>query len=339
MFKNLIVMVLIFLSIGASRVTFGMDRKEKASEAVVVPYTVVVDNKSSSQGQVITLAVNAVTNVICPETPINVSFGNDQDLDHGKYSNRGPGLYLRPRKAGLFTNVVVEFKDGTIEFFINVVEVRGGAKSGNFTGEIVLQHTAYKNEVSCLEDQLETSKKEAGRLKEQIAELEKKASLQTQLQSQLAELKQKLVVDNTDLLKLLESSTQNYGQTMPVDFPGGHTRIRQIGRATKMEKGYVVILAVENRSGSQQTITQVRADNAQLTTTLNGARILPAHTETHIALLIEPQSETKSSPLLMAVEMPNAKPAGKPDVNSNRKEIAQVTFVVNGATATVKVTV
>lgn len=243
-----------------------------------LPYSVVIDPTSKKRQEVI-LAVNTVTTVRCPETPGNLAIGNDIGLDQDKFKNGGHGFFLRPTQAGLSTNIVVDFNGKwTAEFYITVVNVKDGARPGDFTGEVIIQKPGYQTALESAETELDKTREEATKLQGRVTALEQELKQQAQI---------KIDRDHLEILKLVETYAQgSYRQYPTIDLAGGRARVRQLDRAQRTEQGWIVVYEIENRAKEQLSLSDVKTDQYRVLTTSVNRQISPK-VKARVAFLIE----------------------------------------------------
>lgn len=273
-----------------------------------LPYSIVIDPASNQRVEII-LAVNTVTTVRCPETPGNLAIGNDAGLDQDKFKNGGYGFFLRPRQAGLSTNIVIDFNGKwTAEFYIKVVEVKGGARPGDFTGEVIIQKPNYQSELESALAGLSKSRAEVDRLQGRVSELETELKQQQQT---------KVEHNQIEVLKLVETYAQaSYKPSPVVELAEGRARACQIGRAQRAGLGWLIVFEIENRAKEQLTISNARIDQYRVLTTSDNRQI-PFKAKARIAFLIEPLEANGSEATLLP---------------------RQLNIVINGVSATLKIT-
>lgn len=243
-----------------------------------LPYVIEIDDKSAARGEVITLAANALTVFRCPETPLNIAFGNDIGIDRGTFKDGAPGFYLRPTLPGLFTNIVVEFPSGPVSFFVRVLAIKDSARVGDFHGEVIIKGTLFINELAAARNELKKVHDENSQLKESVSRLTEKNN---------ETMETKFTESDVEVLGLLEKTSLAAGKN-EIEVKGRDVRIRQLNRATRTERGWIVLFAVENKSKVRQSLSEVRFDNGKLISTLTEPRNIAPQSETRIALLIEP---------------------------------------------------
>jgi hypothetical protein len=102
-----------------------------------VPYQITVGDAPPERTRV-TLAVGALTTIVTPEPVLQFTCGAPETLDVKQSDAKATvhALYLRPVKAAESVTITVEMASGLVSFFATIVQVKGGARAGNFSGEI-----------------------------------------------------------------------------------------------------------------------------------------------------------------------------------------------------------
>lgn len=290
--RLLLVFILLVVILNISNTTFAQKTRKRNSarateEAIVsvsVPYTVDITEETIKKGAVITLAVDAVTTVRCPEEPLQILFGKADGLDVSETKPGRTEIYLRPRIAQLSTNIVIEMHSGSVALQVKTIEIKGGAHTGNYTGEIIVKNTGYKDELIKTTEALAKAKVENTQLKDEVEKL--KVANNEKMIAACTEGK-------TDLLKLVESMLQINDRRNSSEALKGQIRVSQIGKLQKTSTGYILNLAIENK-GKQEFISlddiKVLGGSVIQTTNSGAGRKITRNSEGRYSFLIEVES-------------------------------------------------
>lgn len=288
----IVVVILVSFLSSFSSVTLAQRAKKRNSsrtatetvESVSVPYTIDMNEESVKKGAIITLAVDAVTIIRCPEEPLQILFGKADGLDVSETKPGRTEIYLRPRIAQINTNIVIEMKSGPVALQVRTVEVKGGAHTGNYTGEIIIKNSGYKDQLIHANEALEKAILETTQLKDQIEKLK------------VANNEKALAACNenkVDLLKLVESMLQINDRRNSSEALKGQIRVSQIGKLQKTTTGYILNLAIENK-GKQEFISlddiKVVGSNVIQTSNSGSGRKINRNSEGRCSFLIEVDS-------------------------------------------------
>ena len=265
--------------------------KASANEAITaintVPYSIEVTEESTKKGLVIILAVEQVTIIHCPEEPRQILFGNSEGIDVSETKPGRTEIYLRPRIPQINTNVVVEMESGPIMLYLRTLEIKGGAKVGQFTSEVVIKNSAYKEALVKAKDLLDKANKEIASLKTDI----EKASLE------LKEKNQSLCQEGKkDLVRIVETTLQFKDKRNTVQIPGGKGKLHQIGRMQRTSQGLLVNIAIENSGKEFLSIDGISSQSGNiLTNSIGNTRKVSPKAELNFSFLIEDnQSSTNT---------------------------------------------
>jgi hypothetical protein len=134
-----------------------------------VPYQITVGDAPPERTRVV-LAVGALTTVVTPEPVLQFTCGAPETLDVKQSDAKATvhALYLRPVKAAESVTITVEMAGGLVSFFATVIQVKGGARAGNFSGEIQITPRFHQ-------DALERLKADAAALNAKLLAAEQRA--------------------------------------------------------------------------------------------------------------------------------------------------------------------
>lgn len=297
--KTLISIVLVILinSISINSIVFAQSRSKrkstKASASEVstaintVPYTIEVTEESTKKGLIITLAVEQVTIIHCPEEPLQILFGNNEGIDVSETKPGRTEIYLRPRLAQINTNVVVEMASGPIMLYLRTMEIKGGAKVGQFTSEVVIKNSAYKEALVKAKEELEKANKEIVNLKGDI----EKANVE------LKEKKQSLCQESKkSLVAIVENSLQFKEKRNSVQLANGKGKVHQVGRLQRTNQGLLINVCIENSGKDFLSVDGISAQTGNVITNIIGnSRKVSPKAELNFSLLIEDTENSNST--------------------------------------------
>ncbi len=286
----LVTIIITLLVVGTTKQTFAVDNKKKvkaveanATSTVKVPYSLEVTEESGSLGLVITLATNAITTIKCPEEPVSFKPGSTIGIDVYQASDFDKALhrneiYIRPRAeaAGTNTNLVIEFASGPIAIFFRVVEVKGGNNAGDFTSEVIIKNSFYKDELARANETALASKAENEKLLARTKELEKQ--LQDKINSACDE-------DKLTILRIIEDSIVFTTRKNTIEQP--NVKISQLGRLQKTKNGWIASFIIENRTKDFIPLNKVESLSNKVFSTWELPKKLSPKTETKVSFLID----------------------------------------------------
>ncbi len=260
------------------------NRASTKSSIIKVPYVVEIDGESAKNGSVITLAVNAITIIRCPEEPVNFYLGSSIGIDAFQAAEFDKALgrneiYVRPRVAGINTNLAIEFASGPIVIYFKIIEVNGGNNAGDFTGEVVIKNSHYKDLLAETKASLLASNKEAEKLKSRIQELEKQS---------LEKATSLCQEDKLTTLRLVEDAV--IFTTKKNTIKQANVSVSQIGRVQKVKGGWIVSLAIENRSKDFLSLETLESPSGKVITSWTLPKKLSPKAETKMSVLIEDEN-------------------------------------------------
>lgn len=298
--------------------------RETLTAINTIPYSLDVTEESTKKGLIITLAVDQVTIIRCPEEALQILFGNSEGIDVSETKPGRTEVYLRPRLSAINTNVVIEMASGPVMLYLRTVEIKGGAKIGQFTAEVMIKNSAYKEALIKAKDELEVAKKEITELETKISDLT--GQLKTKEFTNCQENKQ-------DLVRLIENTQQFSQRVNVVQALSGKVKISQIGKLQPVKAGFIVSVAIENRTNGFISIDSVNAQSFTLLTTFVGnSRKIAPKSELKFSFLIETNSNTSTS-TLDTVNVSNTENKVETEQNIPR----ELTIVINQTPITLKI--
>lgn len=255
---------------------------------------------SNRESEVITLAIDAVTVIHCPEAPTQVVVGNETAVAMKETLPSQTDIYITATKADVVSNLVIEFKKAKSIIHFRTKKVEGGPLPGSYTGEIYLKPDKVNSELA-------ETQKEVQKLNQQVTKLQ--AEL-TQAQKDANEkLAQALTQNSTDLLKLLEQAAirDKLLSTKPIEanLPNsrGHIKISQVSHMLPSSKGNIVIFSLENDSKDSHSLDGVKSNGATVLTTFASKNLTPG-IYTYIAVLIDPSNNFDKEVLFIVDTVP-----------------------------------
>ena len=270
----------------SSRKSTKTATRETLTAINTIPYSLDITEESTKKGLIITLAVDQVTIIRCPEEALQILFGNSEGIDVSETKPGRTEVYLRPRVPAINTNVVIEMASGPVMLYLRTVEIKGGAKIGQFTAEVMIKNSAYKEALIKAKDELEVAKKEISDLETKINDLT--GQLKTKEFTNCQENKQ-------DLVRLIENTQQFSQRVNTVQTLSGKVKISQIGKLQPVKSGFIVSVAIENRTNNFISIDSVNTQSFILLTTFVGnSRKIAAKSELKFSFLIESNSNTST---------------------------------------------
>lgn len=255
------------------------------NNATKLIYSLEMDETRNKDGQVITLAIDAVTIIHCPEPPMQVVVGNESAVAMKETLPTQTDIYISAITPDVVSNLVVEFKNSKSILHFRTTKVQGGPLPGTYTGEVFLKPHKTNSELAL-------ARNEVDRLNQEVAKLENSL---TQAQKEANEKLALAVTQNsTDMLKLLEQAaftnkSNNYAVEANIPGHKGHIRITQVSRMIPSSKGNIIIFAIENDSKDTHSLDFIKANNANLTTTFTSKKLTPGFF-TYVAVLVDTAS-------------------------------------------------
>lgn len=287
----LVTILVSLLVVATTKEAFAVDNKKKVktveasatTPTVKVPYSLEVTEESASIGLVITLATNAITTIKCPEEPVSFKPGSTIGIDVYQASDFDKALhrneiYIRPRSeaAGTNTNLVIEFASGPIAIFFRVVEVKGGNNAGDFTSEVIIKNSFYKDELARTNEKVLSTNAENQKLLAHTKELEK------QLQDKIASACDE---DKLTTLRIVEDNLVFTTKKNSVEQT--NIKISQVGRLQKTKNGWIVNFALENKTKDFVPLTKIESLSNKVLTTWDLPKKLSPKAETKLSILID----------------------------------------------------
>lgn len=248
-------------------------------------YSIELDEVSNKEGEIVTLAIDAVTIIHCPEPPTQVIVGNETAVDMKETLPTQTDIYITALKPDVVSNLVIEFKNSKSILHFRTTTVTGGPLPGTYTGEVFLKPHKTNSELALARKEVERLNQEVNKLQNTLTQAQKEANEKLALA---------LTQNSTDLLKMLEQAaftnkSNNY--TVQANIPGhkGHIRITQASRMIPSSKGNIIIFAIENDSKDTHSLDSIKANNANLITTFTSKKLTPGFFS-YVAVLVDTAS-------------------------------------------------
>lgn len=300
----------VFAQTKAKRRSTKASANEVVTAASNIPYSLEVTEESTKKGLIITLAVDQVTIIHCPEEALQILFGNNEGMDVSETKPGRTEIYLRPRLGQINTNVVIEMASGPVVLYLRTVEIKGGAKVGQFSSEIIIKNSAYKDALVQARGELEKSKQE-------------NATLRAESEKLSGQLKEKTITacqeGKKDLLRIVETALQIKDKRNTVSILGGKAKLHQIGRMQRTSQGILVNIAIENIGKDYISIDDLTAQTGNVVTSgiTNNRKISPK-SEINYSLLIEDSQNS-----------PNTTSNSGNNVTEANNALSEITIVIN----------
>ncbi|MGH9763833.1 MAG: hypothetical protein ACREDR_18035, partial [Blastocatellia bacterium] len=124
------------------------DKLNAASASTALPFRIEVG--LSSDPQQVVMAIDAVTAFHCPESVLQVVFGNNAGIGLAESVEGTPrsDFYLRPTQSDVQTNIFIEMKSATVTLQLRTIRVPGGPRLGAYNGEIFVRLPGYHDELA-----------------------------------------------------------------------------------------------------------------------------------------------------------------------------------------------
>ncbi len=122
---------------------------EQPEGRVIFPYRVEVTGVSAYPPEIV-LGIGRATVFHLPEPAYQVIFGNMKEIAHAE-ANEETGrhdIYVRAVIPNLRTNMIFEFKTGTLILNVRTVDRRGGVRPGDYHGEVFIKPQAINRPVA-----------------------------------------------------------------------------------------------------------------------------------------------------------------------------------------------
>lgn len=255
---------------------------------------------SNRESEVITLAIDAVTVIHCPEAPTQVVVGNETAVAMKETLPTQTDIYITATKADVVSNLVIEFKHAKSIIHFRTTNVAGGPLPGTYTGEVFVKPNKVNSELVEVRKELDKSNEKINKLQAELTQVQKDAN---------EKLAQALTQNSTDLLKLLEQAAirDKLISTKPIEanLPNsrGHIKISQVSHMLPSSKGNIVIFSLENDSKDSHSLDGVKSNGATVLTTFASKNLTPG-IYTYIAVLIDPSNNFDKEVLFIVDTIP-----------------------------------
>lgn len=296
-----------------------------------IPYLIEVTEESTKKGLIITLAVEQVTIIRCPEEPLQILFGNNEGIDVSETKPGRTEIYLRPRVSSINTNVVIEMASGPIMLYLRTVEIKGGAKVGQFTAEVMVKNSAYKEALIKTRDELALAQKEIVDLKGNVDKLS-------------IELKEKNIAlcqeEKRDLLRIVEVSLQNKQKRNIVSILGGKAKISQVGSLQRTSRGLLLNIAIENTAKDFLAINDISCVGANIVGNgIDNIRRVAPKSELNYSFLIELNQGSNNDDFGVSARVDASVTNLNASNNASRDPNSTSSFMDNSKSSTTNITI
>lgn len=245
-------------------------------------YSIELDEVSNKEGEIVTLAIDAVTIIHCPEPPMQVVVGNETSVTMRETLPTQTDIYISALKPDVVSNLVIEFKNSKSILHFRTTTVTGGPLPGTYTGEVFLKPHKTNSELALAHKEVERLNQEISKLENNLTKLQKEANESLALA---------VTQNSADMLKLLEQAafknkSNNYAVEANIPGHKGHVTITQVSRIIPSTKGSIIIFAIENDSKDTHSLDSIKANNANLITTFTSKKLTPGFF-TYVAVLVD----------------------------------------------------
>lgn len=276
-------------------------RKRPKDEAIKqpsepVPYSLEIFLKGPHNPQnetTLTLAVGTITVVHCPEPPRSVLLGirNGTGISQFVGGPRRSDLYIRALKGGITTSITIELPSAIFGFGLRTVAVRGGAKVGDYHGEVTVRLPGYREETVKLKSQVAELEQRVREMHETARRLEAEAEARERRARE--EAVRQALAENLAVVERL--SDQPPRKRRPVSQQ--KVRVTQVGRAVRDRSGrWWGVFTFENRGKTPVTIEDVRSVDGATVRFTGSGRQIAARSKLQLALLIESSATLPAPP-------------------------------------------
>ncbi len=239
------------------------------------------------------LAVDAVTAFHCPDTVLQVLFGDKQGigLAESVEGQSRTDFYLRPTKPGVVTNIFIEMPTSTVTVMIRTVAVKGGPKLGGYHGQVYVRAPGYRDELKAKRERLDSTERDLAACNAEKREMEE--TIKRDTEQGLARIEAALM---SETLGILSGGSGKAGKRIQTK----RVRVAQIGQAARFESGRVwVMLEIENRDKHQPLNLQLSSDGFQRV--LASTSDIAPRARARLAVVLIPPSDTAGAGATRAV--------------------------------------
>lgn len=267
-----------------------------------LPYQVIVGDRPAEQ-TIITLAVGSLTTILTPEATLQFHLGHREQLGLSMSHGRAPqhAIYLRPMAARPVTNAVIEMPSGSVSFFLRVVDVRGGARAGQFNGEVLVKPPFYADNLRQLTGTITELDVKLRQAEQRIREAEKRATEAVATAERSWD--EGVRVGRFEGLVVLEAAATPLKKKRSTELD--RLKITQVSPLVEGTEGFFALFEVKNRSSRTRRIERVESDS--------GAKCSFARTTAHeiagratltVAVYIEAPADPPTSLVFSVDSMP-----------------------------------
>lgn len=282
----------------------GKPSKGKAPEARPrnLPYKVEIGEGINQPGAELIIAIGRVTVIHCPEPPLQVLLGkpalfinnpNDPGLPESVEGNTHSDFYLRPIRVGR-TNLIIEMKTATVDISLRIVEVDGGARVGDYHGEVFVRLPKFREDAASTKLRLTAAEKELAECNARLQGLKAEAERTKVLLPQQTEER----AFNDGLAAFQAAAAGISKSYKPASIT--YANCRQVTKAIRTTSGsWWVVIEIENREKGQTLFVQeISAERSQLYISGSSLRGIAPKEKLRVALAIKTQVSGAAPPSL-----------------------------------------
>jgi hypothetical protein len=254
------VCLLLLLSIGTHASNKENSKTTAPISSVHLNYRITVGEKPAETTEIV-MAVGKVTTLYIPDQWLNWHCGYRELIEYNQSDQRASqnAIFLRPRIEFATTNFVLELPNGNISFLIRAINPTGGAKPGQYHGEVIIKSPSYVNELK--------------QLSNKVAELDKKLNVAIE-HKLLAEkradeaIKQSERAKAEGLTKGRIEGARTLERVVP-DLKKGKSieveklKVSQLGQSVRTPSGFYLIFEMQNRASSPKKLEQVEVEQGR----------------------------------------------------------------------------
>lgn len=288
----------------------GKPAKGKPSESRPrnLPYRVEIGEGITQPGAELVVAIGRVTVVHCPEAPLQVLLGkpalfvsnpNDPGLPESVEGNSRSDFYLRPVRVGR-TNLVIEMMSATVDISVRIVEVDGGARVGDYHGEVYVRLPKYREDNAATRLRLTTVEKELAECGTQLQALKE----ETERSARQAE--ERAFIDGLAAFQAAASGVSKTFKAITVN----SANVRQVTSAVKTPTGsWWLVIEIENKDKSQTLfIQELGAERSRLYVSGGSLRGIGPKQKMRVAIALKPGPQVSgATPPALSITIQGAK--------------------------------
>lgn len=233
-----------------------------------LPFKVEIGEGINQPGVELIVAIGRVTVIHCPEPPLQVLLGkpalfinnpNDPGLPESVEGNTHSDFYLRPIRVGR-TNLIVEMKTATVDISLRIVEVDGGARVGDYHGEVFVRLPKFREDAAATRRRLAAAEKELAECNSRLQGIKEEAERTKVLLPQQAE--ERAFNDGLSAFQAAAAGISKNYKSVSINT----ANCRQVAKAIRTAAGsWWVVVEIENRDKGQTLFVQeISAERSRL---------------------------------------------------------------------------